>query len=504
MDYSQIGIPVLLSFSPTLEDTDVGNLPDIEMTFSLEMDTVQFSNSGTLNNLFSLVELSTDKPYDLTYDSFDTSNNILTLQPASSLTAGELYQFVAQSDIESFTGRSLGRTYTWQFTVNGSSIATPSSLSPPDESAYELLPLFTWSVIPSATSYTVQYSVSPRFTDGTIILTGTPTSAEYSPAAASLTEGTQYFWRVRANGTAAIGGWSDYISFYYGAEIQSSVDTRVELPHAGVFGITSLLPEDAATNQTIFPVIQATFSENVDAATVSANNFYVLYQPLDNGTLVGGTVNGTLTIIGSSIVQFTPTDAIATNTRYDIYITGIKNTDGDTMAGVTKSYFTSQYSPLYVNTISVRAICGGFSTDFTDDLINLLIHNASLDVNRLRLTNEESTLAEVQAAIDILTYDMQQYVTVKAAFGIVQMKYFELLDRADTKKTLGDFTVDVGAGALTELGKLYKRLQDQLKILENNIMLYRISPAIGVRSSQWNAEDRYSDQSMASLRRETF
>jgi hypothetical protein len=79
--------------------------------------------------------------------------------------------------------------------------STPSA----GETAVPVNPLFSWNPVGGATSYTVQVSTTAGFVDTLIDSTVTGTSLLHGP----LATGTQYFWRVRANGGTGSSPWSD-------------------------------------------------------------------------------------------------------------------------------------------------------------------------------------------------------------------------------------------------------------------------------------------------------
>lgn len=91
--------------------------------------------------------------------------------------------------------------------------ATPPTPAPLTPSAGETnVPVnarFSWSASGGATSYTLQVASSSGFSDPLLDTTLTGTSLLHGP----LATGTQYFWRVRANGSSGSSGWSDPSSF---------------------------------------------------------------------------------------------------------------------------------------------------------------------------------------------------------------------------------------------------------------------------------------------------
>lgn len=106
---------------------------------------------------------------------------------------------------------------------------TPTLTSPVDGSAGQpLTPTLTWSTVTGAASYHVQVSTGNTFST-ILIEDSTLTSA--SKALNGLTNGTQYFWRVRAKNAGGVSGWTSPWSF---TTIIATLPGMVAIP-AGTF-----------------------------------------------------------------------------------------------------------------------------------------------------------------------------------------------------------------------------------------------------------------------------
>ena len=136
-------------------------------------------------------ELSTDAGFSSILVSTTTVG--LRATPESTLPSGTVYWRVAAYD------GSQGAWSTSNFTR--STLAGPPLISPGANSPEVLhyptaSPVFTWSPVPGATSYTVQYSTD-QFFGGTPTTATTPATS-YAPTVL-LTRGVSLYWRVRAN-----------------------------------------------------------------------------------------------------------------------------------------------------------------------------------------------------------------------------------------------------------------------------------------------------------------
>jgi photosystem II stability/assembly factor-like uncharacterized protein len=116
-----------------------------------------------------------------------------------------------------FTARWDGRLYAAAGAggriLTSSPAALPSVPTPgtPAASAIDVPvnPILSWASVSGATTYGLQVSLNSGFT--TTVLDTVSASTNYT--AGPLTPGTQYFWRLRSNGTAGSSAWSTGSSF---------------------------------------------------------------------------------------------------------------------------------------------------------------------------------------------------------------------------------------------------------------------------------------------------
>jgi hypothetical protein len=102
------------------------------------------------------------------------------------------------------------------FTVQSLPAAVPSIVSPANGSTItNQTPAFSWSPVSGTTQYDFQLSTTPTF--GTTVLTDQPnTAGDLVPVTIPLTQGKQYFWRVRAL-QPVTGDWSAVANFFVSA-----------------------------------------------------------------------------------------------------------------------------------------------------------------------------------------------------------------------------------------------------------------------------------------------
>jgi hypothetical protein len=98
------------------------------------------------------------------------------------------------------------------FTVQAIAASVPAIVSPANGSTImSQTPAFSWAPVTGTTQYDFQLSTTPTF--GTTVLTDQPnTAGDLVPVTIPLTQGKQYFWRVRAL-QPVTGDWSAVANF---------------------------------------------------------------------------------------------------------------------------------------------------------------------------------------------------------------------------------------------------------------------------------------------------
>ena len=114
----------------------------------------------------------------------------------------------------------------------------------------------------------------------------------------------------------------------------------------------------------------------------------------------------------------------------------------------------------------LRANFGRFLINVPEDLLNFHIYRVSLDVNRHWILYYNPLIGgpteeQVRSQVFLLSYAMERWVEHESAARILTMRYYELLDRVDTMKKLGDYTEEHGYHILKDIEDEIKR-QKQL------------------------------------------
>ena len=346
--------PTVTSTSPASGATGVGTGTNVTATFSQAMDATTISTSTfLLRNPASTLVIAT-----VTYDAASLT---ATLTPTAPLAAGTTYTATVRGGatdprVKDTAGTALAADYVWSFTT-----ATPP---PPPPTVTFTSPASGATGVGTAASVTATFS---QAMDATTISTSTfllrdPASTlvtatvTYSAAsltatltpAAPLAAGTTYTATVRGGATdprvkdtAGTALAADYVWSF----------TTATLPPPPT--VTSTSPASGATGVGTGTNVTATFSQAMDATTVSTSTF-LLRDPAS--TLVTATVTYNA---ASRTATLTPTAPLAAGTTYTATVRGgatdprVKDTAGTALAADYVWSFTTATPPPATFTLTV-------------------------------------------------------------------------------------------------------------------------------------------------------
>jgi hypothetical protein len=150
----------------------------------------------------------------------------------------------------------------------------PSLVSPSNgSSGLSCTPTLDWSDSPTATTYTVQVSVSSNFSSP--VLNQTVSSSSYTVSSGILVGFTTYYWRVNATNVNGTSGWSSVWSFTTGDCGGVSVP---DVP-------TLLSPSDGSTDTSCTPTLDWTDSAGASSYTVQVDTETSFTSPVINETV---------------------------------------------------------------------------------------------------------------------------------------------------------------------------------------------------------------------------
>jgi len=499
--------PTVVGYEPNLDTENVDTRPVISVRFSVDLDPSEINTNEGLARFVILTDESSETSVPVEYVSY--SSCILSFQPSGYLTEGGSYQVTILRGIPSFDGRTMQFNRTFTFTVAANDVPQVTLLSPGDKTSHSTVPAFRWSPIVYDTEYTVQYRIQVDTTTGftTFDESGwtTLTTETSGLPDTALTQSLSYFWRVRAeivSGDVTLeGDWSEVRTFYLGTALQPSPSVQQTYVESVPFQVDTASIEYGLSNQTSFPSLVFTFTAAVDSSTAGAVSFVrasVDGYPSSATTAVGGTV-----AVDGTTISIVPSESIIANTRYTVtFTTALTDTSGNALPQTYKMMFTSYYSPLYVGADVLRATFGGLLIDYPDDLLNFYAFRTSLDLNRFTLSERNPSEDSVRTAVVIIEYAMERWVEHKTAERMITMKYYELLETADSMRRLGDFTEQRGARVLGELEAARKREAAEAQYWFLQFSARGVKPRSVVKSGNWDPYNRHLDKSFRSFIRD--
>ena len=332
LDANNVGLGIPADTTrPTVSSTDPANAATgvainkkIAATFSEAMDPSTISTTN-----FTLKQGATPVAGTLTY-----VGTTATFAPASALAINTTYTGTITTGVKDLAGNALASAFGWSFTTGAGSDTTAPTVSYTDPANAatgvavnkKIAGTFSEAMDPltiSTTTFTLKQGTTP--VAGTVTYAGT--TATFAPAS-DLAPNTVYTATI-TTGAADLAGnplLSNYAwSFTTGAIADTTRPT-----------VSSTVPGNAATGVTINQHVNATFSEAMNASTISTANFTVAGPGL---TPVTGTVAYDVV---SKIATFTPASNLAANTTFTATITtGVQDLAGNALASNFAWSFTT-------------------------------------------------------------------------------------------------------------------------------------------------------------------
>lgn len=375
-------LPELIYQFPTAQDVPASLFPTFILDWSVDVDTAQFSNAASRITLITLLNLSTGQTVGTNYLAYDAKNRRVTLQPIATLSANQEYRFIVSKGVLDTYGRKSQYHYDWTFTTAVSSVSSVLLISPSDQSTQNSFPTFTWAVATGATGINYQYQLAADTSFVGPIIDTLVNPNYYTPGTIPPDQAT-YYWRVRAVTAQVSGAWSPTWAFYYGTTMQADVTSRTTWIDP-VFAVYQTGFRDGLSNQTVWPNFTFVFT-SPPASTIGQYATVTKKSVLPRNDVPSdyaeSVVAGTWSVAGST-ATFTPSDSLATNSRYLITIPGVITNNRGVLLGQDMYYYVvGKYDPYYVDIRVIKANLRTESLTISDDQINFFIHLASLEAN---------------------------------------------------------------------------------------------------------------------------
>ena len=508
--------PSPVSFEPNILTPSVSVSPTILVRFNIELLEDLLNSDQKLNQLILLVEEHTDTTIPVTY--LDYGNRILRFKPARDLNPGSVYQVTILGDIQSAQGRAAGANRSYTFKVSSTNVPKVELLEPASFTSTSTVGPFLWlPVAASGATGVLQYRVELDETIAfkSVVFAGWSTlTTETSAMPGVLLEASKhYFWRVRAelytDAGSAVGEWSTPFVWYYGTFLQPSPSTRQTYPDPITFSVSpdSGFP-NGLSNQASFPSMIFRFSVDIDPSTVTEQSVYLTREAVDGWPTPNKYYVSINRGVTGKVLEITSNEGIITNSRYTLHITtDVADVNGNHLEEEVTTYFTSRYIPLYMGSNVLRANFGRFLINVPEDLLNFHIYRVSLDVNRHWILYYNPLIGgpteeQVRSQVFLLSYAMERWVEHESAARILTMRYYELLDRVDTMKKLGDYTEEHGYHILKDIEDEIKRQKQLATAWISEFSRHRARVRSARKSERWPMWHRNTDYSFQEFRRD--
>jgi len=212
--FTTMGVPGPTLLSPTNDPTHKTPVAlPVQLRWSAPTETTGYQLLVAMKSGVSFDYL-TGNPTSIFTPIIDTGTMPKTKVPdLSALKAGIYYYWCVRS-VDSSSGVDTFSDYSavWSFTTVGYAPGVPTQLTPKYGATGVVTPIdLTWTSIPMAYSYRVQYSTSANFSDTSPYPTDTTGLTKLTTN--SLNAKTTYYWRVQAYNDLGNSSWSPIWSF---------------------------------------------------------------------------------------------------------------------------------------------------------------------------------------------------------------------------------------------------------------------------------------------------
>jgi hypothetical protein len=268
---TESGNALISSVSPANGDTAVRLDAEITVAFAREMDT------STLNTATVLMSDGID-------GAISYANHRLIFTPADSLESYHTYTMTLKAAIADTAGTTLGQDYTWSFTTFRTGTMYIKSVYPLDGATEvpvntDIYVQFSVGIDPASVT-PADFTVSNGVT-GTVSVVGSYISSIHFTPSADLQQNTTYTAAFRGDVTSTTGQLMH-------------VNRSWTFTTADTFPpqVVSVFPADGDPNVSPKANIFITFNKNIDPASITAGELYIVNHPNggDQTSVSGATV----------------------------------------------------------------------------------------------------------------------------------------------------------------------------------------------------------------------
>lgn len=325
--------PTVVSTLPANLATNVPTNQVVSATFSEAM------NATTINaTTFTLRVTATSAAVAGTV-AYNPATNTATFTPSALLAPGTPYTATITTGVKDVAGNAMASNFTWTFVTVDNVPPTVVTVSPANGAtgvATNTVVNITFSEAMDATTINatnIKFNVTGGVAvAGTVSYNATTNTATFTQTTPPLAAGTGYTVTVTT-------GVKDVAGNTMASQFTSTFTTVA--PDTTPPTVTAVSPPNGATNVAVGTAVNITFSEAMDATTITTANITLK----NSSTLapVAGSVSYNAT---THVATFTPTVALALGTGYTVTVTtGVKDVAGNALASPFTSTFTTIAAP---------------------------------------------------------------------------------------------------------------------------------------------------------------
>lgn len=329
-------LPRVISTTPISNAKNVPTNGQISAQFSIAMDPASITNATFVVKAGTAEAVAGTVTY---------ASSLATFTPSANLAANTAYTATITTGAKDTGGKSLAKDYTWNFTTSAlADVIKPTvTVTDPANNATgialtsKVVITFSEAMNPATVS-----SLTVSVKQGTTAVAGAVTyenlKATFTPAA-NLTAGKVYTVTVSVGASDAAGNAlaAAYIFSF----------TTIAAPDTSLPRVNATDPINNAVNVAVNKAVEVTFSEAMDASTISNTTF-----TLKQGTT---SVTGVVTYSGLK-ATFTPSAPLAQGLVYTATVTtGAKDLAGNALAANIIWNFTTASAPANMPAVDLGA-----------------------------------------------------------------------------------------------------------------------------------------------------
>jgi hypothetical protein len=393
--------PTVVSTLPANLATNVPTNQVVSATFSEAMDAT------TINGTTFTLRVTATSVAVAGTAAYNAATHTATFTPSAALASGTTYTATVTTGAKDIAGNAMASNFPWTFITVDNVPPTVIAVSPVNAAtgvATSTVVNVTFSEAMeqstiNATNIKLSVTAGGAAVAGSVAYNAATNTATFTPTAALVT-GTGYTVTV-TTGVKDAAGNSMTVPF------TSAFTTFV--PDTTPPTVTSVLPANSATNVAVNTAVNITFSEAMDATTITTTTIKL------NNTNTSAAIAGAVSYNAAThVATFTPTVALANGTGYTVTATtGVKDVSGNALASPFTSTFTTVPAPDTTAPTVTATLPADGSTNVAINTTVTATFSEAMDPTTITAAGTftlKLTLAPGTAVAGTVTYDAATHV----------------------------------------------------------------------------------------------